>query len=332
MRVSAQERPSAPAPNKSGSHKMPSPNILRRVLSRQYSSDGFIVIAVLWILAALATLTMTYGVYVNATAFALADYDLRLQAQELATAAVELAVYRLTENPQARPAQGSFAFRLGNAAVTVGFGSESGRIDLNFAPRQLLVGLFTVLGSEQEAAQDFADRIIAWRTPASAVADSETFLYRTAGKSYGPRRGPFQHVNELGLVLGMTPDLVNRALPYLTIYSGQAEVNVLNAAPEVLAALPGLTPERIQILLAQREDAPRDIINAQLGAAAQYVTPQSGKANRITVDMRFEGNRHMRSEAVVLLLDDGADPFRVLSWRDDAGERSTDERASASMR
>jgi general secretion pathway protein K len=297
--------------------------------SRQHSSDGFIVVAVLWILAALATLAMTYGIYVKATAFALADYDVRLQAQGLAMAAVELAVYRLTENPQAQPAQGGFAFRLGNAAVAVDFRSESGRIDLNFAPRQLLVGLFTVLGSEQKAAEDFADRIIAWRTPASGVADSEASFYRAAGKSYGPRRGPFQHLNELGLVLGMTPDLVNRALPYLTVYSGQAEVNVFNAAPEVLAALPGLTPGRIQILLAQRDGAPQDIVNAQLGVAAQYVTAQSSKANRITVDVRLDGNRRIRSEAVVLLLDDGADPFRVLSWRDDAGERPTDERPYA---
>jgi general secretion pathway protein K len=309
---------------------MPSSKILRRIFSRQHASDGFIVVAVLWILAALATLAMTYGVYVNATAFAWADYDVRLQAQELARAGVELAVYRLTENPQARPAQGRFAFRLGNAAVAVDFRSESGRIDLNFAPRQLLVGLFTVLGSEQDAAEQFADRIIAWRTPAPGAADSEAFLYRTAGKTYGPRRGPFQHVNELGLVLGMTPDLVNRALPYLTIYSGQAEVNVFNAAPEVLAALPGLTPGRIQTLLAQRDGAPQDIVHAQLGTAAQYVTVQSGKANRITVDVRLDGNRRMRSQAVVLLLDDGADPFRVLSWRDDAGERSTDEPPYAS--
>src|SRR5262249_38302266 len=149
---------------------------------------------------------------------------------------VELAAYQLTENRQLRPAQGRLAFRLGNAAVAVDFRSESGRIDLNFAPKQLLVGVFTVLGSEQEAAEDFADRIIAWRTPAAGVADSEASLYRTAGKSYGPRRGPFQHVNELGLVLGMTPDLVNRTLPYVTIYSGQAEIDVFNAAPEVLAA------------------------------------------------------------------------------------------------
>jgi general secretion pathway protein K len=303
-----------------------------KILSRHESSDGFIVVAVLWILAALATLAMTYSVYVNATALALASYDVRLQAQELAMAGVELAVYRLTENPEAQPSRGTFGFRLGNAEVAVEFRSESGRIDLNFAPKQLLVGLFTVLGTEREAAEGFADRIIAWRTPTSRTADSEASLYRTAGKNYGPRHGPFQHVNELGLVLGLTSDVIDRALPYLTVYSGQAEVNVFNAAPEVLAALPGLTPGRMELLLAQREGAPQDILNAQLGIAAQYVTVQSSKANRVMVDVRFDANRRVRSEAVVLLLDDGVDPFRVLSWRDEVGELSTDERPNTSMR
>jgi hypothetical protein len=43
--------------------------------------------------------------------------------------------------------------------------------------------------------------------------------------------------------------------------------------------------------------------------------------------------RRILRASTLLLLDDGADPFRVLSWRDDAGERSTNERPYAgSMR
>jgi hypothetical protein len=40
----------------------------------------------------------------------------------------------------------------------------------------------------------------------------------------------------------------------------------------------------------------------------------------------------MRSEAVVLLLDDDAGPFRLLSWRDETWELLTGERLNASMR
>jgi hypothetical protein len=65
--------------------------------------------------------------------------------------------------------------------------------------------------------------------------------------------------------------------------------------------------------------------------AANYVTLQSSKANRVTVDVRFGTNRRARSEAVVLILDEDVDPFRVLSWRDEAGELSTHEGPNASM-
>ena len=41
----------------------------------------------------------------------------------------------------------------------------------------------------------------------------------------------------LGLVLGIPELMVERALPYLTVYSGQPQVNIFTAAPQVLAAL-----------------------------------------------------------------------------------------------
>jgi len=88
----------------------------------------------------------------------------------------------------------------------------------------------------------------------------------------------------------------------------------------VLAALHGVAPARIEILLAQRDGAPRDILNAQLGPAAQYVTAQSTKANRVTVDVRFDASAACARRAVVLLLDDDVAPFRLLSWRDETGE------------
>lgn len=301
--------------------------------SHQAPPDGFIVVAVLWILGALATLTAIYAVYVIETAFAFVDYDDRLQAQGLALAGVELAVYQLTADPEAQPSRGRFGFRLGNADVAVDFRSETARIDLNLAPKPLLAGLFTVFGVRRQDAEGFADRTLAWRAPpTSATTEREASLYRAAGRNYGPRRGPFQHVNEVGLVLGLTPALIDRVVPFLTVYSGQAEVDLLNAAPEVLAALPGMTPERLHMLLAQRESAPQDILRAQLGMAAQYITMQPGKANRITVDVRLDSNLRVRSEAVVLLLDDDTEPFRVLSWRDEIAEQSTDERATVSRR
>ena len=114
--------------------------------------------------------------------------------------------------------------------------------------------------------------------------------------------------------------LLECALPYLTVYSGQAAVDVFDAAPEVLSALPGITEDRLQVLLSQRQGVSQDVLKAQLGMAAQYVTLQPSKANRITVTMRFKSNRRVRSEAVVLLIDKDREPYRMLSWRHDIGD------------
>lgn len=280
--------------------------------------DGFIVVAVLWILGALAILAAVYALYVNQTAAAFVDQNDRVQAEELALAGVELVVYQLTATPRAQASHGSFGFRLGGADVAVNFRSENARIDLNAAPKELLAGLFFALGAGREDADNLADRIIVWRTPPTpGTTDAEALLYRSAGKNYAPRRGPFQHVNELGLVLGLPSSLFDRALSYLTVYSGLAEVNVRDAAPEVLAALPGMTPESLHVLLAQSEDAPLDVLRARLGSATRYATVEGSMANRVTVDVRFDAKRHNRLEIVVLPLDGDTEPFRILSWRDE---------------
>src|ERR1700733_5834425 len=106
------------------------------------SSEGFILVAVLWMLGALAGLAAIYTIYVHETAFVFVGHSQRLQAQSLAMAGVELAVYQLTANPKAQPLRGKFSFRLGNAEVAVDFRSENSRIDLNFASPQVLAGLF----------------------------------------------------------------------------------------------------------------------------------------------------------------------------------------------
>lgn len=300
---------------------------------RAVGSDGFIVVAVLWILATLAALAAVYTVYVQESMIGSKSDEERLQARALAWAGVEAAAYRLTENPDIQPTRGTLSFRMGRAEVVGEFRAENARIDLNLAPKEVLAGLFIGLGAQRDEAVRYAERINAWRMPVSADApDKEAGLYGAAGKTYGPRHSQFQHVNELGLVVGIPQLLIDRAMPYLTVYSGQAEVNVLDAAPEVLAALPGLTPDRLQLLLSQRGNAPQDILRAQLGTAAQYANVQPSKANRVTVDVRFDAVRRYRSEAVVLLVAGDSEPFRVLSWEDDVPDTGHDVRALAGLR
>jgi general secretion pathway protein K len=199
---------------------------------RNRARNGFIVVAVLWSLTALATLASIYASYVATTVIASRVHDERIQAHALISAAVELAAYQLTAPSQdMRPTRGAFDFRAGNANVVVEFRSEAARIDLNAASKELLAGLFAALGARPASAEDYADRIIGWRTNSreeGQVSGKEASAYRTAGLAYAPREAPFAHVGEMWLVLGIPPQLIERAMPYVTVFSGRPKINVLD--------------------------------------------------------------------------------------------------------
>jgi general secretion pathway protein K len=303
--------------------------------------DGFIIIAVLWMLIALATLASIYSVYIANTAMALAVSDDSLQAELLVTTSLELTAYRFSaskdaQNPQGPggpglpgvpggakpkpPSRGGFSFRAGAANVGVTFVSEAARIDLNEAPMPMLAGLFAAFGVKSEDAVDYADRIIGWRDPPKeGAASDEEGLYRSAGLKYPPRGGPFPHVDELRLVYGLPPGLIDRIMPFVTVYSGLPKVNVLDAAPEVIAALPGMTPRLLNAFLDKRESGAVDEQSLQglLGPSQEGATVDASTAYRVQVRIAFDNGRQVESEAVILTGTTEA-PYHVLYWRDDA--------------
>jgi general secretion pathway protein K len=288
--------------------------------------DGFIIVAVLWILGALATLATIYAVYVIDTAVSFSTHDERLQADGLFVASLELTAATLARPDP--PPVGRIAVRLGNANVAIDFRSENARIDINVAPREVLVGLFVGLGARPELAELYASNVIAWRTPPSPSGNPSGINLRATGMPYPPRGAPFPHPGELALVPGLPELLVDRALPFVTVYSGAAQINVLGAAPEVLAALPGMNPQALYAILAQREAEPQNAqkLAALLGPAQPLATAQGSKAVRVTPRITFDDGQRMSADIVIFILDNGTEPYRVLSWRDSSDDSATDDR------
>lgn len=286
---------------------------------RKATSDGFIIVAVLWILGALSALASIYAVYVVNTAAAFAAYDDHLKTEALVSAALELTAYRQKMGgAQAHPTHGQFEFQLGHANVAVEYRSEAARIDLNKAPKQLLAGLFVALGARPDDADAYSDRIIGWRTAPNKEQDSEVMAYRMARLGYQPRGAAFPHTNELSLVRGLPMSLIEDALPFVTVYSGRPQVNVLDARPEIIAALPGMTTDLLNTFLAQRRNFPEDaqVLLPLLKDAQQYATADGGKTFRVTVRVAFDSGHTDSAEVVILLFDEGSQPFSVLAWRD----------------
>jgi general secretion pathway protein K len=294
------------------------------------SERGFVIVAVLWILMALSALAVIFSSYLSGSARALSVNDTALQAEALVSAGLELTTYQLLlQGDSARPSHGSFHFRMDDADVVVAFKSEAARIDLNFASKDVLANLFAVFGAGQAAAQEYANRIIGWRTRPAPGANDEEALYGAAGLGYSPRQSLFTHVNELALVVGLAPALVDRALPFVTVFNGSSGVDPLIAAPEVIAALPGKTPANPNDVLSGPPPSSNTGSNTGL-ANTNQPTPAPGSATtaksssyRIETTINFSDGRRAASEVVIALGDKGdkEDPYRVLSWQDDLEPR-----------
>ena len=277
---------------------------------------GFIIVAVLWILGALATLASAYSLYTSHTTLAARVNDDRLQSEALISAALELTAYQVTPASAAsRPTNGRFSLHMGRAVVDVAFVSEAGRIDLNAASKEELSGLFATLGLRKDAADYDAERVVGWRTRnQEADQEEEAAAYRVAGLPYKPRRAPFDSTAELWLVLGLSPIIVEHALPFVTVYSGSAELDMANASPTAVAAQPGTTPERLQ-----------GVLDKQAAAAAPKPPPVAApvaanagnKTMRVTLRIAFDNGRQVRAETVILLIDNDEEPYHILSWNDD---------------
>lgn len=290
---------------------------------RAGASGGFILVAVLWILAALATLASIYSIYVTNVAFAAQVNDDRLRIRNAVSTGIELTAYQLlAAGPkESRPPKGAFSARLAHAAINVAFVSEGARVDLNKTPKALLEGLFASVGVDSSDAETMADRIAKWRMNVTVAGQSpESEAYRNAGLDYPPRQGPFTNTLELPLVLGIPGYIVQRVLPLVTVYSGVGQVDVRVASPQILSALPGMTPERLQKILAQRARNPTDsqALMRLLGPASDFVSGDANPATRVQVQIRLDNGRSARAEVVILVSQDDDEPFRVLSWRDDS--------------
>lgn len=159
-----------------------------------------------------------------------------LKADEL----LALAIVRLDSGDALAPQGALFEDEHGGRVLRQ---DAAGLVDVNAAEPPLLTALFAGLGLELAHAAMLADRIADWRDEddLKRVHGAERAEYESAGAP-PPENRPFQTEGEIARVLGMTPALAACALPYLTTYSGQADIDPA-AAPPALMNLLGRSPE-----------------------------------------------------------------------------------------
>lgn len=116
-----------------------------------------------------------------------------------------------------------YPFTYDGVNMMISIQDEDGRFDLNEADDDTLEPLFESVGLDTKSATALSDRIVEWRTN---PADDDTHTlhggtdadYAAAGLPWRPRHNDFQTVDELRLVLGVTPALFDKVRPALTVY------------------------------------------------------------------------------------------------------------------
>ena len=211
----------------------------------QKGERGWALIAVVGTLLILSTLTAGL-VSISLTSVRI-EYTARgqLEASAIAEAAFARAMtgildprvearWRVDAVPQ--------SFTFDGTKATVAIQDELGKIDLNATDGDTIARLLTNVGGlEVDTAQALADKIMDWRE-----ADDLKHLkgatrqdYELAGKTYAPREGPFQSVDELKLVLDMTDAIYARIASALTVYSKRPTFDPQVAPREVLLTMLG---------------------------------------------------------------------------------------------
>ncbi len=226
-----------------------------RAVERRCRVQGVALVGVLWLLVLLSLVALNLSAGSRTELQLASNARQAASARHVAEAGVNWGVWSLLQaNTSGWLADGSVrSLELDGLVVEVALFDEQGKIDLNEADPQLLVGLFESVGLDERSALAQVDAILDWRDEDSLVraqgAEEEQYL---AAGLLPPANRRFERLEELRRVLGIDETLYQQVAPALTIYSNKAEVNPLVAPREVLLALPGISAERIDDFIEER--------------------------------------------------------------------------------
>ena len=285
--------------------------------------SGFALVAVLWMLVLISALAVGVATTSHTETRLAANVVAVAQARHLADGGVHHAAKHLfeTNDRLARCLDGRpfTTLTLDDVPVVISVQDEAGKIDLNQAPRPLLIGLFVAAGSDPRPAMALADAVLDWRDSdhtarAQGAEDSD---YRAAGLAHGAKDAAFESIFELLSVKGMTPALFDVLRHDITVNSRVPTIDPKSASSLALAAVPGFDEQIAQQyteLRARMVDCLRLPPPPPNPVSAPYLNPSPSISFTLVADARRNGARFQR-EAVLVFTYRRDDPIRIVGWR-----------------
>jgi general secretion pathway protein K len=231
--------------------------------------------------------------------------------RELLDSALRVALVELASPSQSGPywhPRQPRSVHIAGSTIEVSFERESGRIDLNTADSRFLIAAFVAMGEPEEQARANAARVRDWVDADETVSEAggaERDEYRAAELPYEPRNGPFETVEELRQVVGLS-EITDHQLETFTVYAQQREPAAVEAPPQVRNALMWLA-----------KVAGEGGLNAALEPSSQLEITQpasyAGEVLRLRACLKDEGQTHCRT-TIQRLTGNSKNPFQTFAW------------------
>ncbi|MCX7109297.1 MAG: type II secretion system protein GspK [Proteobacteria bacterium] len=299
--------------------------MMRRFPPYRSRQTGMAMVVVLWMVSLLTIMAGSFSLSTQRNTGLVNNAKERARGLALADAGVHYALIMLSQPDPIKRWRSdgtSYKVALPGGVVGVTLFDESGKIDINSASEQTLrTVLGKLMGGDEMAALSLLDKIIDWRDSDNLkrVNGAEEKDYQTEGKAYVPQNKNFQVLEELQMVLGMTPALYKKLEPLLTIYSGQDGINPQKASGEALRLLFGMDEKAVADFLNLRRTSPPNTPAPPLNVPPGGVRAIGGGDSTYTI---FAQSRTEEGSGAGLKVvarrqfsrSNGA-PFAFLSWK-----------------
>jgi general secretion pathway protein K len=174
---------------------------------------GFALLVVLWTVAMLALLGTWLVVAARDRMTMMNDQRLTATLEAAADGATQHAIFALLKGQWTL--DGTIrTVRIGVVDVSVFMEDEALKVNPDFASADELQALLQSLAVNQRQAATLAAAIVDWRTPGGAAGVNDGAV------RYDQDRGiPFARLVDVAVVPGMTPDIMQRLRPHLTLFT-----------------------------------------------------------------------------------------------------------------
>ena len=267
---------------------------------------GVVLVVVLWLVVLLTVIGSSHARNMRIETTLAFNHVGTAKARALAEAGISRAIMELFVSDTATRWQfngTAYPIQLDSGSVNITIRDASGLLDLNRAGPVQLGAVLAAAGAEEADSQQLVDAILDWRDKDQLrrLHGAEDDDYRHAGLDWGSRDGLFASVDELRYILGMTHELFERLVPYLTVHSSQNDVNLKYAPAWLFTVLTNT----------EREPTETPLVDDTQPAGPFHITAwaTSNSGARASV------------EAVLRIARTGEEPYTILSWHEPARSR-----------